>query len=72
MKLLAPLIILLTGCAHEIPASICAEYMGIRRVSKNFVFCNNQIVWDRNQRHYIRRLDENDLGLPDVEVEEPK
>lgn len=50
--------ILFQGCAHDFPASVCAEYMGIRRESKNFVFCKAGLIYDKNERHYIRRQDD--------------
>lgn len=63
------LLILLSGCATSYPSSVCMEYMGIRRESKNFVYCRNGTVYDKNERHYINRTD--DIELPVVEEENP-
>lgn len=69
MKLL-PIFLILVSCAsNDIPGAVCAEYGGIRRISKNFVFCNNSTVYDRNERHYLNRTE--DLDIPTVEEQHP-
>lgn len=58
------------GCATRYPASVCLEYQGIRRESKNFVFCRAGIIYDKNERQYLRRFDDDDLDLPGEGISE--
>ena len=61
--------LILSGCAHDFPAAVCAEYGGIRRISKNFVFCNNAMVYNKNEGYFIRRGDDSDI--PETQPQEP-